>query len=144
MWLSFRPAIFPNSSPDRCVEVAWPVEANETDPGSARASLIRSPSELTGRPGYTTSTFGIVAISVTGTRSLAVSYGSLAISIGFSAYGIAVRRTVCPSGAALATMSVAMTVLAPGLFSTITGTPQRSFSFAATSLAWRSVAPPGG
>ena len=49
---------------------------------------------------------------------------------------------VWPSGAARATSCAAIMVLAPGLFSTSTGTPSASASLGATTRAWMSVVPP--
>jgi hypothetical protein len=64
--------------------------------------------------------------------------------MGLSANGMAVSSSVCPSGAALATASVAITVLPPGLFSTMTGCFHFSDRRWPTRRACMSVAPPGG
>ena len=51
--------------------------------------------------------------------------------------------TVCPSGAALATISVPMMPFAPARLSTTKGLPSASVSGGARSRATTSVAPPG-
>jgi hypothetical protein len=52
--------------------------------------------------------------------------------------------TVYPLGADLTTKSFAIVPLAPGLFSTITGTPNISDNLGAIILATISFEPPGG
>src|SRR5437899_2128267 len=51
---------------------------------------------------------------------------------------------VVPSGVAFFTASLAMRPIAPGRFSTITGTPRLSLSLSATTRAIRSAVPPAG
>src|SRR5262245_15337044 len=57
---------------------------------------------------------------------------------------LATRTSVYPSGGDLATKSVPMMLLAPGLFSTTTGTDHFCPSFSAIRRAVMSEAPPGG
>src|SRR5437763_17161008 len=56
---------------------------------------------------------------------------------------LAMNRIVWPSGGALATYPLPMTVPAPGFVSTSTGWPQRAASFSETRRASTSAEPPG-
>jgi hypothetical protein len=62
-----------NSSPDRWVDVASPVEANEMEPGSALPRAIRSCTLRIPVSGAVTSTLEMVVSTVTGARSRAES-----------------------------------------------------------------------
>src|SRR2546425_5913847 len=72
---------------------------------------------------FTVSTKGTVLTCEIGSKSLTGSYGSLAKKDGLTVWPLAVSSTVYPSGACLATYSVAMLPPAPGRFSTMTGCP---------------------
>jgi hypothetical protein len=98
----------------------------------------------TGSDGFTVSTNWLTATVVTGVRSRRVSSGILYRCGLMVIWLSASRPSVWPSGAALATRSVAMLPLAPARFSTTTGWPMFSDSFAATRRAAMSGAPPGG
>src|SRR6266568_898056 len=67
--MSFTPAMELNSSPARCAGVPWPEEAKLISPGLALASAISSFTVRARSDGWTTSTLGVEAASVTGARS---------------------------------------------------------------------------
>ena len=60
-------------------------EPNDSLPGRAFAYAISSFTECTGRSGLTTSTFGVMAISVIGAKSFCASYGIFAYRLGLTA-----------------------------------------------------------
>src|SRR3989441_8567850 len=93
---------------------------------------------------FTVSTKGTVLTCEIGSKSLTGSYGSLAKKDGLTVWPLAVSSTVYPSGACLATYSVAMLPPAPGRFSTMTGCPSTGCRPSAIRRASRSFEPPGG
>src|SRR4051812_8336958 len=71
---------------------------------------MSSRTECTGTAGFTTSSSGAEASIVTAAKSRTVSYGSFATSAGLLMCGLAVRRSVYPSGALRATISEPITL----------------------------------
>src|SRR6266700_1521616 len=141
--MSFTPAMELNSSPARCAGVPWPEEAKLISPGLALASAISSFTVRARSDGWTTSTLGVDAASVTGARSLIGSKGIFAKRLALIASGPAEPISIVyPSGADLATMSVPMLPPAPGRLSTTTCCARRSESFCAIERAMMSVPPP--
>jgi hypothetical protein len=69
----FTPASILNSSPAGVSERARATRSEVSLPGSAFATLMRSCTDFTGRPGYTTSSCGAVATMLIGTKSRSVS-----------------------------------------------------------------------
>ena len=93
---------------------------------------------------FTVSTKGTVLTCEIGSKSLTGSYGSLAKKDGLTVWPLAVSSRVYPSGAYLATYSVAMLPPAPGRFSTMTGCPSVFGSSADKVRARVSLKAPGG
>src|SRR6185503_18290607 len=97
-----------------------------------------------GSEGWTTSIRPVRASEATGAKSLTESNGSgVFVRCGTRTCELPGSRSVWPSGADLSSASEAITVLPPGLFSTITCWPKRSASFGASSRARMSFVPPG-
>ena len=69
----FTPASILNSSPAGYASVPAPPEPKLSLPGSAFATRIRSCTDFTGTPGYTTRSCGAVATMLTGAKSRSVS-----------------------------------------------------------------------
>src|SRR5690348_3438227 len=105
---------------------------------------MRSLSDLTGRLGLTSRTSGVRNTRDTGCRSFTVSIGIDLNSVGLDASELGEASSVAPVGADLATNSVAITPLAPGLFSTTTGLPIRACIFAPMARMITSVLAPAG
>jgi len=96
-----------------------------------------------GISGATTSISGTTCVCTTGSKLLSGSNGSFLYMLGLMAWLLATRASMWPSGAALATASVPMMPVAPGLLSMTTAWPQASVSFCPTRRAVMSMAPPG-
>ena len=93
--------------------------------------------------GFSTSTLGTPATSVTGTKSLTWSKGIFAYSDALIACVPTVPiSSVWPSGAALATSAAPLLPPAPGLLSTMKGWPNAFCSSGASARARMSVVPP--
>src|SRR5215813_11120126 len=105
---------------------------------------MRSLSDLIGRLGLTTRTRGVRKTSDTGCRSFMVSKGIDLNRVGLDASELGEARSVAPLGVDLATNSVAITPLAPGLFSTTTGLPIRACIFVPMARMITSVLAPAG
>src|SRR3954470_15220619 len=108
-------------------------------------SCTSSFTEFTPSFGFTISACGMVATRLTGVKSFTASYGRLfGLNAGLMpCVVVAPRRSVYPAGDDLATASEPIAPEAPALFSTTTGWPRLSESFAPTPRAMRSRAPPG-
>ena len=73
MWTILTPAMTLNSSPARWLEPPLPAEPKLSAPGLALASAISSWIDFAGTLRLTTTTSGVVLISVIGSKSLAGS-----------------------------------------------------------------------
>ena len=67
------PAMLLKSSPERCVELPAPDEANDSLPGCAFASATSSTTDFAGTSGGTVSTLVIDVVKDTGSRSFDAS-----------------------------------------------------------------------
>ena len=112
-------------------------------PGLAFAKVMTSFSVFAANEGCAANRFGNFDNCVTGVKSRTGSYGSLVYSDGLMVSDEATTSKVCPSGAALVTISVPLMVPAPGRLSTITVCLKISVSRAAINRAVRSVDAPG-
>ncbi|MCX7684033.1 MAG: hypothetical protein N2Z67_02040 [Acetobacteraceae bacterium] len=73
--VSRTPVICSSTAPPRCCEVPDPPEEQASSPGRARAAARMSATVRNGLSGCTTSTLGLVAISVIGVKSATGSKG---------------------------------------------------------------------
>src|SRR2546430_16829231 len=112
------PAMYMNSSVTRCCAPPLPELAKSILPGSFFAAAISSFTEFTPSEGCTTSTYGPVAMRITGAKSASVSYGIVLYTCGAITKGEAVRGGVGPSGVALGTQAGPLLPPAPGPVST--------------------------
>src|SRR4249920_2054292 len=120
-------------------------DPNDSLPGLALVQAMNSLPLFTGALALTTSTLGVIAMSVIGAKSFAASYGIVLYRLGLTAcVDSAPSRIVYPSGADLATKSAPMFPPAPGLFSTTTDWPHASVSRCAIRRPVISSEPPGG
>src|SRR5688500_11187286 len=131
-----------NNSAARCVLVAMPLVATLRSPGFAFASAIRSLTDFTATEGWTIRMWGRVATWEIGAKSRTGSNGSCLCSAGALVKDAAIVGRVWPAGAALAAVSVPLTLPAPGRLSTTMVWPRVSLIFCASRRAIRSVEPP--
>ncbi len=138
------PATALNCEPSTCAEEPLPREAKLCLAGCALTSATNS---LTVRAEVlevlTATHSGDVTTSTTGVRSAIGSNGSFLNSDGVCTSSGTVSRIVLPSGADLATTSVAIVALPPGRFSTMTAWPSSMESFSASRRPSTSPPPPG-
>ena len=83
-----------NNSPARWFEPPLPDEPKFSAPGLALATAINSFMFFAGTPGCTTTTSGVVLISVIGSKSFNGSYGSFFIRLGTMVNGAGVTNSV--------------------------------------------------
>jgi hypothetical protein len=137
------PARSRNRSSVMWVTVPMP-ECPPVMPGFFFAIATSAFTERAGTDGCETSTSGERLIGATAAKSRNGSYGSFRYSEELIVCVCkSVKKRVWPSGAALATISAAIVVPAPGRFSTITCWPRLFVISAAVVRANVSVAPPG-
>lgn len=86
----------------------------------------------------------LVVIIATGAKSFSTSYIRLAVSAVLIVNEVDVISSVCPSGAARATVCAPTPPVAPGLLSITIGCPRRLASWSPTMRLMVSDALPGG
>ena len=139
------PAAARRDSPAKCGIEPLPEEAKFNPPGFFFPYSTSSASVRIGSLGFTASSSGMTATSVTGARSRSTLKGILGVRGGAIAIAPAlVRARVSPFGAALAAASVPMTPPAPERLSIKTGRPRMGENFCPSTRASRSFGPPGG
>ena len=99
---------------------------------------------MAGTEGLATSTDDVWATNATGVKSPTGSKGREADSAALVECALDATRSVCPSGDALATVSVPILLAAPGLFSITTGRPSAAAIRSPTTRPRASTRPPGG
>src|SRR5690606_13959550 len=114
------------------------------EPGLAFAAATRSLADWKGSDGWATSTFGTLPIKATVSNS-----DKIGVKLGFLeavliALAIVTTNKVWPSGGALATWRAAISLPAPGRFSTTTFCFSRSDKALAKMRGPTSVELPGG
>ena len=144
MCTRFTPAALLISISARCAAEPTPYVPNENLAGSALTRRIRSASVLALTLEFTTSISGSVAIAPAGTNSLFGSKGTVASISGRRSVTLTVTRKAEPSCGPLTTADAPTRVLAPGLLSTMTGTPHFGARRSARIRARTSLGPPGG
>ena len=132
------------SSPER-----WPVEAMPcvlyfSCPGLALASAMTSASVFAGKPGRADSTLHDCTPMLIGAKSVSGCRGASHLRAGTMVNGpTLLQYKVYPLGLAVATISAAIFLPAPGRFSTTMLTPSDSDILRVMTRAETSAAPPG-